>query len=66
MLKTDVAGGEKGENFPVQRTVGGDGREAVVTEAKSADGDYGSLGELRKVNEPRAGRECRLYHLAVR
>jgi len=56
-----------------QGTVSGDiwyepgeaGREALMTEAKSADGDYGSPGELRKVNEPRVRRECRLY-MAVR
>ena len=72
-LKKYVVDGGMGESFRVQGTVVGDteyepgeaGREALMTEAKSADGDYGSPGELRKVNEPRVRRECRLY-MAVR
>jgi len=48
-LKKDVVGGDKGEGFRVQETIGGDswyepgeaGREAVMTEAESADGDSG-------------------------
>jgi len=66
---SDVVGGGKGEGFRVQGTVGGEiwyepveaDREAVMTAAESADGDYGSPGELRKINEPRVERECRLY-----
>jgi len=60
-LKKDLVGSGKGEGFWVQETVGGAiwyepgeaGREAVMAEAESADGDYGTPGELRKVNEPR-------------
>ena len=53
--------GGKGEAFRVQGTIGGDicyepgeaGREAMMTEAESGDGDYLLPRELRKVNEPR-------------
>ena len=68
-LKKDVVDGGKSKGFRVQGTVGGDiwykpgeaGREAVMTEVESLDDYYGSPGELRKINEPRVERECRLY-----
>ena len=56
-LKKDVVGGGTGEGFRVQGTVGGDiwyepgeaGRETVMTEAESANGN--SIARLCKIEK---------------
>ena len=68
-----MVGGGKGEGFRVQGTVGSDiwyepgeaGREAVMTEAEWVDGDYGSPGELRKINKPSVGKRSRYLSMVA-